>query len=307
MFKLHPTPSGWKETVLYSFSGGTNDGANPTGNLTFDRAAISTTTSGGLHCAGPAWHRWSHKLTPKGQITWLYQFTGGADGGNPGNGLAFDPGGNLYGTTTLGGDTTDYYCSDSVGGCGVVFELTPSNRGGTTPWTESVLHTFTSGSDGDSSAATPYLDQSGNVYVTSLGGGDTYGSHGDGTVFELKANPDPTVVAITKNAPNPSATGQVVKVSFDVSQTVNIDSMPTGTVSVNASTGEGCLAALSASGKGSCELMFLSAGTRTLTATYSGDARNQPSVSIGVSQPIVNPTVTSITKNGPIPRRLENR
>ena len=306
VFKLHPTASGWKETVLYSFSGGATDGANPTGNLIFDRAGnLYGTTAGGFNSVpGQYGTGGVYQLTPKGLITWLYQFTGGADGGTPGNGLAFDPEGNLYGTTVFGGDTTDNYCSDGVGGCGVVYELTPSNSNGTTAWTESVLHSFTSGSDGDSSSATPYLDLAGNVYVTSFGGGDTYGSHGDGTVLEMKPDPDPTAVTITKNAPSPSATGRVVTVSFAVSQSVNIGSKPTGTVTVNASTGEACLAALPANGKSGCQLVFLSAGTRTLTATYSGDARNQGCTSIGVTQSIVNPTVTSITKNRPDPAKI---
>ena len=111
-------------------------------------------------------------------------------------------------------------------------------------------------------------------------------------------------MTITKNAPSPAATGQVVTVSFAVSQSVNIDKKPTGTVNVSASTGEGCSAALPANGKGSCQLLFLSAGTRTLTATYSGDARNQSSTSVGVSQSVVNPTVTVITKNGPDPAKV---
>jgi len=45
----------------------------------------------------------------------LYDFTGGADGANPGGRLARDSSGNLYGTAAFGG----------INNYGVVFEITP--------------------------------------------------------------------------------------------------------------------------------------------------------------------------------------
>ena len=48
----------------------------------------------------------------------LYNFTGGADGGQPWSNLMMDAAGNLYGTTTIGGDLT---CRGF--GCGVVFKI----------------------------------------------------------------------------------------------------------------------------------------------------------------------------------------
>jgi uncharacterized repeat protein (TIGR03803 family) len=307
VFKLHPTANGWKETVLYNFQGGANDGAEPTGNLISDKEGnLYGTTSGGFgngtdSAAGPGG---VYKLTPKGQITWLYVFTGGADGGWPyWAGLVFDQLGNLYGTTTLGGNFATQSCAGT--GCGVVYEITPSQNSGTTTWTENVLYSFTGGSDGYTPTATPYLDQDGNIYVTASGAGDAFAPYGDGTVFELKPNPAPTAVTITKNAPSPAVTGQLVTVSFAVSQSVKVSYKPTGTVTVNASTGESCLAPLPTNGKGSCQLMFLSAGARMLTATYSGDAKDQSSVSGAAMQTAVNFTTTAITKNTPDPAKVE--
>ena len=302
VFKLHLTANGWKETVLYNFQGGANDGAYPQGNLIFDREGnlYGTTTYG--FSSDPAQRGLGgvYKLTPEGQITWLYVFTGGADGGLPGAGLVFDQEGNLYGTSN-GGASSQPYCS---GGCGSVFELIPPQNNGTTTWTENVLYSFTGGSDGWATDATPYLDPAGNIYITSGSGGNVDGVGGDGTILELKPNPDPTTVTITKNSPSPSATGQVVTVSCAVSQSVRVTYKPTGTVSVNASTGESCLAALPANGKGSCQLLFLAAGTRTLTATYSGDAKDQSSVSGVATQTVVNLTTTAITKNSPDPAKV---
>ncbi len=108
----------------------------------------------------------------------LYRFTGGSDGRRPYAGLIFDQAGNLYGTTTYGGNFTD---CDIVGGCGVVFKLTPNSDGS---WKESVLHTFCSPA-GCGDGAGPYgsmiFDAAGNLYGTTEAGG----SGTVGAVYEL--------------------------------------------------------------------------------------------------------------------------
>jgi uncharacterized repeat protein (TIGR03803 family) len=105
-------------------------------------------------------------------LTDLYDFRGkngavgvGVDDGIMG-GLIMDTSGNLYGTTTEGGFSTN--CS---GGCGVVFELT--NHSG--HWTEAVLHSFI-GTDGSLPDAPLLMDAAGNLYgTTALGGTDGWG------------------------------------------------------------------------------------------------------------------------------------
>ena len=62
------------------------------------------------------------KMTPGGRLTTLHVFTG-PDGANPYSGLALDSQGNLFGTTGSGGAGAQ--CTVS-GGCGTVFEITPS-------------------------------------------------------------------------------------------------------------------------------------------------------------------------------------
>jgi uncharacterized repeat protein (TIGR03803 family) len=54
-------------------------------------------------------------------VTTLYKFSGGTDGGSPYAGLVRDSAGNLYGTTAYGG-TVNAACP---AGCGVVFKITP--------------------------------------------------------------------------------------------------------------------------------------------------------------------------------------
>jgi len=67
----------------------------------------------------------------------LYNFKGGADGRYPYAGLVRDSAGNLYGTTSAGGDLS---CG-SGDGCGTVFKINTSGA-------ESVLYAFTGGADG---------------------------------------------------------------------------------------------------------------------------------------------------------------
>lgn len=167
VFELTPAATGgWTESVLYSFTGGA-DGANPQAGLIFDQSGnlYGTAGNGGADGFGAVF-----ELTQKssGWIeTVLYSFTGGADGAGPLASLIFDGSGNLYSTTWGGG---------AYGG-GVVFELTPTSTG----WNESVLYTFTNGSD-----AGLIFDSAGNLYGVTWYGG----TYGWGTVFKLAPNSD---------------------------------------------------------------------------------------------------------------------
>lgn len=96
----------------------------------------------------------------------IYSFQG-PDGANPASQLIADKSGNLYGTTSAGGQ-----------GQGTVFELTPRAGG---QWTENVLHVF-SGADGGDPTAGLIMDGKGNLFGTAQGGGNYNG----GVVFELQ-------------------------------------------------------------------------------------------------------------------------
>jgi uncharacterized repeat protein (TIGR03803 family) len=115
VFKLSKATGTWEETILYNFTG-LADGAYPAGSLIRDSHGnlYGTTPGGGSYGAGTVF-----RLTPAGQETVLYSFTGYADGFQPSAGVVADKQGHLYGTTAYGGDAS---CN---GGCGVVFKLTP--------------------------------------------------------------------------------------------------------------------------------------------------------------------------------------
>lgn len=88
----------------------------------------------------------------------------------------------------------------------------------------------------------------------------------DGTVTVNKAS---TNTAINTNGPSPSIIGQIVTISFSV--TPQFLGVPTGNVTVTASTGETCTGALNGGGAGNCTIIFNTGGSRTLTASYAGD------------------------------------
>jgi len=177
VFKLQHNPDGtWTNILLYQFSGGT-DGAYPHAGLIFDREGnlYGTTSAGGTNsCPFQSQEPFCgtvFKLTPTADGQWqetvLYNFSGGTDGANPSAGVISDNQGNLYGTTAFGGLSH-----------GTVFELSPGSNGS---WTEQVLYRFTGGADGNGPGGGLALDRTGNLYGTTIVGGNS----GDGTIFEL--------------------------------------------------------------------------------------------------------------------------
>jgi uncharacterized repeat protein (TIGR03803 family) len=146
------------ETVLYSFTGG-SDGGEPVAGLIRDSAGnfYGTTFSGGSSDNGVVF-----KLSKSGSETVLHSFAGGSsDGAHPWGGLIQDDKGNIYGTTSGGGASN----------WGTVFKLSKDG-------TETVLHTFVGGeSDGEFPMYTSLvMDKTGNLYgITEQGGPDNLG------------------------------------------------------------------------------------------------------------------------------------
>jgi uncharacterized repeat protein (TIGR03803 family) len=213
VFKV--TKSG-AETVLYSFTGG-SDGGQPYSGL-----VLSGNTLYGTAYEGGSGYGVVFELNIKtGIYTVLCPLTGAAGGANPTAGLVRDKAGNLYGTTLWGGssnygvvfkvvpktkkltvlhrfDSNDgdhpysgltlsttekvLFGTASAGGSsnnGVVFSLTIKTG------TYTVLYNFTGGSDGGGPWGTLALDPKGNLYGTTIGGGSSNCPNGCGTVFEV--------------------------------------------------------------------------------------------------------------------------
>jgi hypothetical protein len=166
VFELIHSKGGWKEKTLYQFAGG-SDAGFPLAGLSWDAAGnlYGATVRGGAGNAGAVFQLKQIKAGWKEKV--IYSFTGGNDGAYPEyGGVTLNAAGDVYGAVAGGG----------ASGQGVVFELEPSKSG----WKESVLYSFTGGSDGGQPFAGLTFNPAGNLF-----GATAYGANGDGTVFEL--------------------------------------------------------------------------------------------------------------------------
>ncbi len=117
----------------------------------------------------------------------IHSFTGGPDGANPLAGLAMDQVGNLYGTTSLGGQ-----------GRGTVYKLAPRGGG----WIFTPVYQFQGATDGKYPEAGVTIGPDGLLYGTTFYGGNTFtaclqGSEETcGTIFRLQPKPTACTGAI---------------------------------------------------------------------------------------------------------------
>lgn len=186
VFKVDPSGT---ETVLHRFTGG-RDGIYPAfGSLLLNSGGslYGTTSYGGASSNGIIF-----RVDPAGKETVLYAFSGETDGGAPYSGLISDADGNLYGTTTVGGDLSCINDDDQPG-CGTVFKFDKNGK-------ETVLYSFTgTGGDGEAPWAGLTRDGQGNLYGTTMMGGDLSctnpgGYPGCGTIFRLDSTGHETIV-----------------------------------------------------------------------------------------------------------------
>ncbi len=218
VFALSPSSGGWTEKVIYGFTGG-DDGDTPESGIVFDRQgnAYGTASNGGQYLYGTVYElirsgsEWTEST--------LHGFAGLNDGAFPAAGLISDAAGNFYGTTSAGSPQLnsdgvayeltpssggwlftalyefplpsnpmasltlhngDLYGSTTSGGSygfGSVFELMPGSGG----WTASTLYSFMAQNDGDSPFSNVAVDAGGNVFGTTITGGQ----YSDGVVFEI--------------------------------------------------------------------------------------------------------------------------
>jgi uncharacterized repeat protein (TIGR03803 family) len=181
VFKVDSSGS---ETLLYSFSGG-SDGGDPDSVLLLDSQGnlYGTTANGGSSDVCDGGCGTVFELSPQSGGNWaetvVYSFCSlenCADGQQPvGGPLVKDSVGNIYGNTIFGGS----YRNCNGDSCGVIFKLDTAGK-------ETVLHSFTGGADGAFPVAGLTLDSSGNLYGTAWqGGAKCFTSYTCGVVFKI--------------------------------------------------------------------------------------------------------------------------
>jgi uncharacterized repeat protein (TIGR03803 family) len=173
VYRLTLQNKAWTETLLYSFTNQNGDGSgmyyvnlisDATGNL------YGATAFGGTNNNGTVWELVYSTTKKKYSHKTLYSFgaTGSGDGTYPYGGVVMGKTGTLYGTTEVGG-------SNANGG--TVYELKKSGK----TWTETILHNFTTGNDGQDPSANLLRDARGHLYGMAQFGGTS----NDGMVYEV--------------------------------------------------------------------------------------------------------------------------
>ena len=159
-------------SVLYSFKSNGTGPTEPSAALIVDSAdnLYGTSFYGGKFNLGTVF-----KVTKAGTLIVLHSFQGGSsDGENPQASLSRDSAGNLYGTTSYGGND----------GAGIVFKLSSSNQ-------ETILFSGFDGFGVNGGLPNSIVrDSAGNIYGTAEIGGLYLG----GIAFKLDTNDNFTIL-----------------------------------------------------------------------------------------------------------------
>jgi uncharacterized repeat protein (TIGR03803 family) len=168
-----------KLTALHTFGGGSL-GLDSSGLVRDGNGNLYGTAGGGLG------QGLVFEVASDGAYTELYNFMGGSDGDLPSGILDRTAGGTLYGTTILGGGSTDPMCPNGQG-CGTVFELGSADE-------YKVLYSFRNNADG-AEPNSVIRDSAGNLFGTTLHGGmGCVPVSGCGTIFKLDATGKKTIL-----------------------------------------------------------------------------------------------------------------
>jgi uncharacterized repeat protein (TIGR03803 family) len=187
VFALRRNGDQWTEQVIYSFQSGA-DGSGPIGALTMDPAGnlYGVLASGQCQAGCGSVFRLHRTANGLWQKRTVFTFNDKKRGWFPNGGLTFDRAGNLYGTTSLGGDLT----CNPPNGCGIVFKINAQGE-------QTVVHSFTdSHGDGRLPETGLALGPNGHLLGTTAQGGHSIPNceFGCGTVFDVAPSGKVTIV-----------------------------------------------------------------------------------------------------------------
>jgi Ca2+-binding RTX toxin-like protein len=191
-------------------------------------------------------------------------------------------------TTAITSDTPD----PSVVGQAVTVQYTVVPAGAGTPTgsvtvsdgTQSCTATVAAGQ------CTITFATAGPKSLTAVYAGDSTFSGGTSAAEPHTVSPADTTTTITSDSPDPSSQGAAVTVQYSVTVSPPGAGAPTGNVTVS----DGVNSCVATVGTGQCSITLTTEGSRTLTATYSGNANFGGSTSAGEPH-TVNPPNTAPT------------
>ncbi len=134
----------------------------------------------------------------------------------------------------------------------------------------------------------------GSRTVTASYGGSTTFDVSSGTTGQQVTGDTVTTIASVSNAT--PVVGEAVTIHFNVAPKSPAAGTPTGNVTVTDGTAN-CSSAIDSSGNGSCGMTWMTAGARSLNASYAGDGTYNPSTTAAATSITVAKanTVASIT------------
>jgi len=119
--------------------------------------------------------------------------------------------------------------------------------------------------------------------ITAVYSGDATYATSTSAVVDQVVDPAPTTTTITTDLSAATVVNQGYTVNFTVTSG---DGTPTGSVTVSDGDGGSCGPVTLTAGAGSCLLTSLSAGTKTVVATYAATTDFATSNSVGTSHPV---------------------
>ena len=178
--------------------------------------------------------------------------------------------------------------------------FTGEGPGGFTPATSCTLSPL----DADSSScAVTYTPTARGDGAHLIGAGytsdeDVHAGSSDADGFTITVNKAATTTTITSDANDPSVTGETYTIAWTVTVDAPGAGTPAGTVTVGDGDGDSCSAPVE---DGECSFASISAGAKTLTATYGGDADFLGSADTEDHQVDPADTTTVISSDNPDP------
>ena len=270
-----PTVVGEHYTVAYAVS---SPGGTPSGNVTVSDGSGTCTAalSGGSGSCGMI-------ATAAGPKTVVATYAGDASfAGSTSPGATHDVN-QAASSLTITGDASDPSgVGDTITVSWSVVVVAPGN--GTPTGTVSV-------SDGtEATCSAPVAAGSCQLALSATGAHTLTATYGGDSNFLSSSDSEPhtvssaatTSLTITSDSPDPSEVGQPYRVVFELVVSAG-SGLPTGTVTVSEGAAS-CTAAVTA---GSCDLTSPVTGTRTVVATYSGDATFAGTTSAAVQHSVI--------------------